>query len=368
MASSSICCIFNYAPHYRKEIFLHMEDGLGCDFYFGDKLDTPIKKLDYSLFKRPVHELRCTFIKGKYYLAGSLRLCFKAYSCYIVEGQPKDISSWLVGLTCRLLGKKVYTWTHGKFVKDRWLVRTIKGLYFRIFNGHFLYGNYARELMIGRGFKPEKLHVIYNSLAYSSQGLVRIGLQQTEVFRSHFNNDDPVLIFIGRLEPVKKLPMILRLQRRLLDAGSPVNVVFVGDGIERNALLSLAKELALEDRAWFYGACYDEKRIGELLFNASLCVSPGNIGLTVIHSLGYGTPAITHNNFYLQMPEFEAIKPGITGDFFQENDEDDLFRVTREWLAQHPEKSKDLLEACYEVVDEYYNPDYQIAVFKSVLR
>ncbi len=68
-------------------------------------------------------------------------------------------------------------------------------------------------------------------------------------------------------------------------------------------------------RIWLYGACYDEEIIGELIFNAQLCVSPGNVGLTAMHSLVYGTPVITHNNFSNQSPEFEAIIDGKTGSF-----------------------------------------------------
>lgn len=55
----------------------------------------------------------------------------------------------------------------------------------------------------------------------------------------------------------------------------------------------------------------------EFIYNADLCVSPGNVGLTAMHSLVFGCPVITHNCFEWQMPEFEAIQPGITGDFLR---------------------------------------------------
>ncbi len=59
-------------------------------------------------------------------------------------------------------------------------------------------------------------------------------------------------------------------------------------------------------------------------YNASVCVSPGNIGLTAIHALSFGCPIITHNNFAEQMPEFESIKPSKTGYFYQQGDIADL--------------------------------------------
>ena len=56
------------------------------------------------------------------------------------------------------------------------------------------------------------------------------------------------------------------------------------------------------------GECYSEETNAKLIYNADLCVAPGNIGLTAIHVMMFGCPAITHNDFKWQMPEFEAIK------------------------------------------------------------
>ena len=88
--------------------------------------------------------------------------------------------------------------------------------------------------------------------------------------------------------------------------------------IDKEELLNLVKSLKLDRQVWFFGACYDESKIAELIFNANVCVSPGNVGLTAIHSLSYGTPVITHDSFSHQMPEFEAIIPNLTGNFFEE--------------------------------------------------
>lgn len=56
----------------------------------------------------------------------------------------------------------------------------------------------------------------------------------------------------------------------------------------------------------------------ELIYNADLCVAPGNIGLTAMHAMMFGCPCISHNDFSWQMPEFEAIVPYKTGNFLKE--------------------------------------------------
>lgn len=75
---------------------------------------------------------------------------------------------------------------------------------------------------------------------------------------------------------------------------------------------------------WFYGACYDEKQIAEFLYNADLCVSPGNVGLNAMHAMTFGCPVIRHSNMVAQMPEVEAIEDGLTGTYFEENNIESL--------------------------------------------
>ncbi len=97
----------------------------------------------------------------------------------------------------------------------------------------------------------------------------------------------------------------------------------------------------------------------------TICISPGNVGLTAMHSLVYGTPVITHNNFANQMPEFEAIIPGKTGDFFIEDNVDDLANVIEKWIKK-PE-SQEISNNCFDIIDKYYNPNYQLSVIKGVI-
>ena len=138
----------------------------------------------------------------------------------------------------------------------------------------------------------------------------------------------------------KKLGLIIKSMQLAYHEGFNFNVVLVGEGPQKQQLEKLAKNYNMQKNIWFYGSCYNEEQIGELIYNADLCVSPGNIGLTAIHSLMFGTPAITHNNFSNQMPEFEAIEDNITGSFFEENNAEDLKNSIISWLQNYPKKDK----------------------------
>lgn len=73
--------------------------------------------------------------------------------------------------------------------------------------------------------------------------------------------------------------------------------------------------MSLDGQVHFYGSVYDEQAISDLLTDVDICVAPGDVGLTCMHSLVYGTPVIIHDNPDFQMPEYEAINPWQNGLF-----------------------------------------------------
>ena len=144
-------------------------------------------------------------------------------------------------------------------------------------------------------------------------------------------------------------------------------MTFIGNGTELDALKSLAEELNLSKNVWFYGACYNENLLGEMIYNADLCVAPGNIGLTAMHSLVFGTPAITHNDFTHQMPEYEAIHDGVTGTFFECGSIISLAEGIARWFDEHRDDRKTVRQACMREIDDNWTPNFQIQVLKNIL-
>ncbi|MEL0644030.1 glycosyltransferase [Olleya sp. Ti.3.14] len=359
------CLIYNYAQHYRIGVFKLLDVKLNIDSYFGDKM-ADVKKLDYNELANYKNELKnIQIFKGVYFQKGAVRLLFKKYDNYILLGEYYNISTWLILILAKFSNKKVFLWTHGWYGNESVLKRFIKKTFFKLSNGILLYGNYAKDLMIKEGFDTNNLHVIYNSLFYNKQLEIRNQLIPTNVYQSYFKNSNPVLVFIGRLTKVKQLNKLLEAVSNINNNGVSVNVVLIGDGVLKDELVNLSKKLNIDNQVWFYGACYDEVKIGELIYNADLCVSPGNVGLTAIHTMTYGTPVITHDNFAMQMPEFEAIKQGVTGDFFKYNDFNDLVNKINLWLKNN--NREQVRVNCYNMIDDYFNPNFQLEVIKKIL-
>ena len=364
-----LCLIYNFAPRYRERIYRLIDEEYDCEWFFGNN-STDIKGFDLSVLKH-VEILQNKFVGRTpwYFQKGVLKLVRKKeYSTYFVLGEVYCLSTWLFVRLVRWFypHRRVYFWSHGWYGKEGALKRWLKKRFFKMADGIFLYGNYARKLMIKEGFRADQLFVIHNSLNYEEQKALREELTETGVFWEHFGNRARNLIFIGRLTTVKKLDLLIEALRWLNDKGEECNLTLIGDGVERERLQGLVREYGLEKNVWFYGACYDENVNAKLIYNADLCVSPGNVGLTAMHVMVFGTPVATHDNFPYQMPEFEAILEGRTGTFFKYNDVESMVDSIVVWFKSHQNR-EEVRRDCYHEIDNYWTPQYQMKIIREHL-
>lgn len=366
-----ICCIFNFAPHYRQAIYRLMDKELPCDFYFGDQAETRIRPMDVTTlrgYKGRVKNLR--LFSHFYWQQHILSLLQQPYDTYLLTGEFYNLSLWAFLFFTRLChkNKKVYLWTHGWYGRENAWKKFLKKLLFRNANGLFLYGEHARKLMIENGFNPDKLHCIANSLDYDKQKAIRQTLAHTDIYDRTFGNQLPTCIYVGRLQPSKRLDLLIQATSILQHPNrTSCNLLIVGDGDNKSELEDLVHTYKLEKSVRFYGSCYDEKKLAELFYNATACVSPGNVGLTALHAMSFGCPVITHDTFELQMPEYETITENKTGLFFHKDSAEDLARAIEEWLHKAP-VADETRTACFETIDKKWNPYYQINVLKQILK
>lgn len=369
MSRTKLCCIFNTPSLYRELIYKRIEAVYDCDWYFEDT-DNKLKEFDTDQLKH-VERLH-TYNVGPFYgVKGMVSLLKqKEYCQYLMMGHSRNLSTLAFLLLKRFFypKKRAYLWTHGFYGKETRIENIWKKLLLGSADGLFIYGDYACKIMKENyGFKAEKLYAIHNSLDYDTQLKLRNDILSSSIFADHFRNESPSVIFIGRLNPVKKLEMLIQAIADLKAKGENYNLVLVGDGPMRESLETIAFNLKIQDSVWFYGACYDEKTNAELVYNADLCVAPGNIGLTSIHVLMFGCPVISHNDFAHQMPEFETIKEGETGCFFECDNQGSLNNAISKWFSQKGYNREAIRKACYNEIDTNWNPDYQMKVIMEVL-
>lgn len=360
-----LCLCFNDLALYRESIYTMIDNEFDAVWYIED-VDTKCKEFDKTKLKE-VNLLHTISRRPLYWVKGYLGLLSKPYKKYLFLGSTYNLTLYVFILIKSIFyrNKQLFLWTHGWYGKESRIQVILKKWIFSHVDGCFVYGDYAINLMKEHGLDVKKLWPIHNSLDYDTQLNLRNSITTSSVYVDHFGNANPVLVVIGRLTIRKHLDLLFYAVSILKEKGEKYNVMIIGDGEDKELLQKLADDLQILDQIWFYGACYDEKANAELLYNADMCVVPGDIGLTAIHSMMFGVPCISHNKFCYQGPEFEVINEGSTGAFFEHMNVDSLAKTISSWFAIHKEDRDAVRQTCYREIDESWNPYYQIEILKK---
>mgnify|MGYP006074435949 FL=1 len=371
-----ILVVYHYFPHYRLPVLkaLSNQENVDLEYTFlsGSTADIPIN----ILMKADFTGLNFISVKNRWFFGKILwqtKVLWYSisdqYDCVVYLGNPNFTTTWLGAFFARVIGKPVLFWTHG-FLKTKSFSDKIRKIFFRIPNALLLYGNKAKDNLISRGFNVDRLFVIYNSLDFENQIKIKQTINEKDVFKLKcklFKNPNlPVLIFIGRLTQQKKLLDIIEVTQMLHNEGIPVNVLFVGDGAMREELIKSIELKLLSDYFTFFGECHKEEQLAQLITLSDLCVSPGEVGLTAIHSLVYGTPVVTHDSEKFQMPEYEAVVDGVTGGLYEFNSLDSLFLKVKEWLIK--DNLQEIKDNCFKMINDYYNPKVQVKLINRAIK
>lgn len=369
-----VAIVYHFFAHYRGGVMRALLDTSEYEYIFvGDRMDPTDPYRSIKEWRAPKERFVLTpcvrFLGNLLWQRRLLKLSVRPDIYAVVFlGNANFISTWLAALVARLTGKRVLFWTHGWTRRDRGLKRIGRRVFYAIAHGLLLYGNRARMIGLEEGFPSASLYVVYNSLDYETQKATRdrVTKQRLQEIRRQYctRSAGSLLIFVGRLVKNCRLELLLEAMARLKAEGVGTGLLLVGDGPEKEFLQQRAKTLGLP--VSFYGACYDERTLAELLMAANVTVSPGKVGLTAMHSLAYGTPVITHDDADSQMPEFEAIVPGKTGELFRRNEVEDLCKAIKKWVDL-PWPDEAIRRECHLIIDRFYNPMFQRSVINRAV-
>lgn len=375
--------VYHYLAHYRGPVFLELlEAGNGesdeIRFFIAASSHSNIRSIKTinpiadERLKGRWFELKNVWIGSRFlWQNGLLRLLRDGgYSAVIFLGDAHFISTWIAAALCRARGIKVYMWTHG-ILKDEGSVKwKIRKVFYLMADGLFLYGNRAKLLLQRKGFKPERLHVIYNSLNY---------LKHTDFFESNilcrdalrkrvgFSRREKLVVYSGRITADKGVDRAIYLLRDIIEIDNLYRLVIVGDGPALNVVRRLADDLGIGGYIKFLGESYDEEFVGHILMAADIVFCPGNIGLTAIHALSFGTPVVTHNELSSHKPEHEAICEGINGSFVSVESVAEVFSKFEYWINRKRNDPVGLGNACRKPIEAFYNPRYQKQVMVKII-
>lgn len=274
---------------YRVKVFDELSKAItGLDLlHFGPKkfADNQIIH-EYSIPKFQISNLH--WIKDLYKLV-------KSYDTVIVVFDPHYLNAFFLSL---FFNKKIIYWGHG-LGKSRVLN------YFR-----YLVGNKARALitydekgkadLINIGLDAKKIFVANNTQFISN----------SQDLSSHPKNS---FLYVGRIQERKKVADLLEAFS-LVKNKLPLNtqIVVLGDGDHVAELKNKAVHLKIEDCVQFVDGTTNDATLKSYFARAYAYVSPGHVGLGVLHSFAYGVPVITYRGNQ-HAPEYSNIINAVSG-------------------------------------------------------
>jgi glycosyltransferase involved in cell wall biosynthesis len=168
----------------------------------------------------------------------------------------------------------------------------------------------TRTDLIGRGLAADHIAVVPPGLDHS-------------VYRPAGGGDaQPVVLWLGRLEPYKRADLMLRAMPRVLRAVPDARLVFVGAGSDRGALEALTKELDLSACVTFTGFVAEEEKVAWLQRSAVVVNTSEKEGwgLTVIEGNACGVPSVSSDVPGLR----DSVRDGVTGILYPFGDQEAL--------------------------------------------
>ncbi len=195
-----------------------------------------------------------------------------------------------------------------------------------------------------RGFKEQDVIVIPNGVALSDVAPLhghqfeRRERSESPPFPVGAAETPARLIYLGRLQPYKRVDVLLRAVRRLADARVDVMLDVVGDGSCRSALHRLSRRLRIEPWVTFHG--YVPHSVKQrLLARATLHVSTSQKegwGLSVLEAGAWGVPTVAAHVAGLR----DSVIEGRTGRFVRPNDVVDTADTIRRLLEDRDARAE----------------------------
>jgi glycosyltransferase involved in cell wall biosynthesis len=269
----------------------------------------------------------------------------------IVEANPRYLATYSAVRWMHGKRRSVIGWGLGAPELAGSLVtirRSRRSDFLRQFDALVAYSQRGAQEYARAGFAEDRIFVATNAVA---------SRPTSALAHRPIDNGGRTVLFVGRLQPRKRVDALLRACGEL--AAPQPRLVIVGDGPERGRLETLAREIY--PAAEFTGALRGEG-LRRKFQEADLFVLPGTGGLAVQEAMANGLPVLVARGDGTQD---DLVREG-NGWQIQPDDYPALVRSLRDALSDSARLRK-MGEESYRIVREEVNIESMVEVFLEAL-
>ncbi|MDI9628056.1 MAG: glycosyltransferase family 4 protein [Acidobacteriota bacterium] len=360
--------VYQHLPHYRLGVFRLLDNSpkLEVTFAAGKEFrDRSIPTIPFDAFHRVV-PLKDLWIGPFLWQRRLLSLVLRGRFDYVVfSGDPHFISTWVAAPLARLVGSRTFHWTIGWHRPDSTRLKSLtRMIFFRLVDRVLLYGDDAYKIGVAAGFPANRLTVIGNSMPEEPPNTSNLP-DETSDLQSLLPGADMKLVgAVVRVNSEKRLDMLIEAVSLLRDRGFNVGVVLT-EGPATGELQSQARRLRVP--LFLLGPVYRKEGLSQIYERMSVTVIPERAGLSVMQSLSRGVPVITADDPYKQVPEFRAVRQGVTGFLYRTGSVESLSSAIIDCLELLDEHGSEVAQACRDEIAKNWSPERHAANILSAL-
>lgn len=356
----------SFYPTYRDAVLTHLSQDAHLEFTFlggsppaGSFIREPATR-SYTF-----HPIRCFAIHVpgtrnfiSYRCGAVWALLRHKYNVLILPNDILGLDVWLCCLLARCVRVPVCIWGQGMSRPPSKFRNTLRWLLTHLASAAVYYSEGGKQYWMDHGIPARKLFVAYNALDTNQQIKIRDTINQediTEFLRVKGLAGKRLVVYLGRLIPVKQPSVFIDAVAAAHSQDSRVVGILIGDGPQRGALEQHARDRNLLGAViLFTEEVYDERVLARYLMASSAMVLPAAAGLAIQHAAVYGTPLILGDIPNMHLPEQEIVEEGKTGLWCPEGDAD-TFAAAILRLVHDPAFRDTLSVNIKQIINDKYN-------------
>jgi len=268
-------------------------------------------------------------------------------------------------------GKLDYFTQHPAYDEDlnllsiglRFQIRALLTMYIRRFiyrRAHAYIGYYsqAEDVVLSYGLRPTAF--FYGNTTDTDSLL---SIRKVLIDKPLLLDKRPRILHIGRLVKWKKVDLLIKAFSLIVERYRDSELVIVGDGPEKDALIKRSIDLGLRDKIIFTGAVYDLIELAQYMNESSVYVLAGMGGLSINDAMCFSLPIICS---VCDGTEKDLVFEGENGFFFKEDDVADLTEKLN-WILSDLPKAVQMGEKSLQIIKERANLDVFSNMYKKAL-
>jgi glycosyltransferase involved in cell wall biosynthesis len=258
-------------------------------------------------------------------------------------------------LRARKNGIRTILWGHGFSKDESWLRRFIRNAIGRLADALVFYDFSTAQNFLDAGWPEERIHVAPNSLDQMEIQTTRMSWLSQPSRLESFQQENGLagrknIIYVGRIYKENRLDILIKALPEIKNRHPQLQLLVIGKVNElTKQLQQLAENLGVAPTIKWLGEIYEENEIAPYMLSSQLFCYPANIGLSIMHAMGYELPVVAGDHIPSHNPEIQVLRDGVNGSLFRHLDTEDL-SVTLSDLLDDPERVSSMGSAARDSV------------------